>query len=291
MAMLQLDDVVAQTWGDRVGPTGAVPYWREVTGAVQALHPNFLFVAEAYWDREPDLIAQGFDHCYDKRLYDRLVSDGAGLGAGSLGGRSRIPAALGAVPGKPRRASGGGSLPRGPWGGGRRVGRHRTGRTSPVPRSVRRPPAPHARPTRAVARRAAECGPGGPVAPTAGGCWRKRACGLDGGALLEVSGWPDNDSCRNLLAWQWEGEHHRHLVVVNFSDTSADGRSHWKARPGPTGISPTCSMASPTGGRALTWTRPTGGGLYVSRGPFGAHLFRLARIANAGGVASSSDLE
>ena len=78
MAMLQLDDVVAQTWGERVGRSGAVPYWREVTGAVQALYPNFLFVAEAYWDREPDLIAQGFDHCYDKRLYDRLISDGAG---------------------------------------------------------------------------------------------------------------------------------------------------------------------------------------------------------------------
>ena len=77
MAMLLLDDVVAQTWGDRVGPPGPEPYWSEVTGAVKKRHPNFLFVAEAYWDREPDLIAQGFGHCYDKRLYDRLASHGA----------------------------------------------------------------------------------------------------------------------------------------------------------------------------------------------------------------------
>ena len=111
MAMLQLDDVVAQTWGERVGPSGAVPYWREVTGALQALHPDFLFVAEAYWDREPDLIAQGFDHCYDKRLYDRLVSDSAGSVRDHLGGRPRVPAASGAVLGEPRRAPGGRRLP------------------------------------------------------------------------------------------------------------------------------------------------------------------------------------
>ena len=35
-------------------------------------HPDFLFVAEAYWDSESKLEKQGFDFCYDKRLYDRL---------------------------------------------------------------------------------------------------------------------------------------------------------------------------------------------------------------------------
>ena len=34
-------------------------------------HPAFVFVAEAYWDREFALQQQGFDYCYDKRLYDR----------------------------------------------------------------------------------------------------------------------------------------------------------------------------------------------------------------------------
>ena len=32
-----------------------------------------MFWAEAYWDLEPRLVEQGFDACYDKRLYDRLV--------------------------------------------------------------------------------------------------------------------------------------------------------------------------------------------------------------------------
>jgi hypothetical protein len=32
-----------------------------------------LFLAEAYWDLEWSLLQQGFDYCYDKRLFDRLV--------------------------------------------------------------------------------------------------------------------------------------------------------------------------------------------------------------------------
>ena len=35
--------------------------------------PNLLFIGEAYWDLEWELQQQGFDFCYDKRLYDRLV--------------------------------------------------------------------------------------------------------------------------------------------------------------------------------------------------------------------------
>ena len=34
--------------------------------------PNFLFMAEVYWDLEWTLQQQGFDYTYDKRLYDRL---------------------------------------------------------------------------------------------------------------------------------------------------------------------------------------------------------------------------
>ena len=38
--------------------------------------PDFVFAAEAYWDLEWDLQQLGFDYCYDKRLYDRLIHDG-----------------------------------------------------------------------------------------------------------------------------------------------------------------------------------------------------------------------
>ena len=45
-------------------------------GAGDAI-PAFRFIAEAYWDLEWALQQQGFDYCYDKRLYDRLVHEDA----------------------------------------------------------------------------------------------------------------------------------------------------------------------------------------------------------------------
>lgn len=39
---------------------------------VRQKYPNFTFMAEVYWDLEWTLQHQGFDYCYDKRLYDRL---------------------------------------------------------------------------------------------------------------------------------------------------------------------------------------------------------------------------
>ena len=73
MAMLVMNDIFAKTWGERVGPQPDREYWPEVIGALRSSHPGFLFMAEAYWDREWALQQQGFDYCYDKRLYDRLA--------------------------------------------------------------------------------------------------------------------------------------------------------------------------------------------------------------------------
>ena len=40
--------------------------------AIKGAHPEFRFIAEAYWDLEWELQQQGFDYCYDKKLYDRM---------------------------------------------------------------------------------------------------------------------------------------------------------------------------------------------------------------------------
>ena len=34
--------------------------------------------------------------------------------------------------------------------------------------------------------------------------------------LCERSGWPDNQSCQNILAWCWVKDDERALVVVNY---------------------------------------------------------------------------
>ncbi|MHB8068190.1 MAG: alpha-amylase family glycosyl hydrolase [Desulfobaccales bacterium] len=79
MAMLILPEVFRRTWGERSLPAdGAAPvdapFWPEAIGRVKAQNPNFLFMAEVYWDLERELMQQGFDYCYDKKLYDRLLA-------------------------------------------------------------------------------------------------------------------------------------------------------------------------------------------------------------------------
>src|SRR5512133_3499481 len=73
MAMLVMNDVFARTWGNRVGPDPETDCWPSVIPAVRQAHPGFLFLAEAYWDLEWALQQQGFNYCYDKRLYDRIL--------------------------------------------------------------------------------------------------------------------------------------------------------------------------------------------------------------------------
>ena len=67
MAMLILPEVFERTWGRR-----ALPFWPIIIKAVREKFPDFLFMAEVYWDMEWTLQQQGFDYAYDKRLYDRL---------------------------------------------------------------------------------------------------------------------------------------------------------------------------------------------------------------------------
>ena len=77
MAMLVINAVFERTWGNRAGAPPAAEYWVDVITALKKAWPGFLFVAEAYWDLEWELQQQGFDYCYDKRLYDRLERDTA----------------------------------------------------------------------------------------------------------------------------------------------------------------------------------------------------------------------
>ena len=67
MAMLVLPEVFEKTWG-RI----AQPFWPVITKKIREKNPDFLFMAEVYWDLEWALQQQGFDYAYDKRLYDRL---------------------------------------------------------------------------------------------------------------------------------------------------------------------------------------------------------------------------
>ncbi len=224
MAMLMTTEVFARTWGERAGPPPAEEFWPAVIGAAKARHPELVFIAEAYWDMEWALQQQGFDHCYDKRLYDRLAHEGADAVRGHLQAdpayQDRLvrfienhdeprAAATFTPPARARAAAVVAcTLP-----GARLLHEGQLeGRRVHVPvflgRAPDEPPdrdlaAFYARLLRAVA------GSG-----LRDGDWR----------LCECTGWPDNDGARRLVAWGWDGPAGRHLVVVNLSDAPAQAR-------------------------------------------------------------------
>jgi hypothetical protein len=69
MAMLSLNRVFAQTWsGILKREPPSTEFWAEATFSL----PHMLWIAEAYWGTEAEMLRLGFDYAYDKVLYDRL---------------------------------------------------------------------------------------------------------------------------------------------------------------------------------------------------------------------------
>jgi glycosidase len=274
MAMLALDDVVRATWGDRVDPVGPEPYWTEVISAVRAGRADFMFAAEAYWDREPDLIAQGFDHCYDKRLYDRLAAGDAGSVRDHLGADPAYqhhllrfvenhdePRAAATFPTDRGRAAG---VVVATTPGALLVFLGQlAGRRDHYPVQEAR-------------------WPDHTPDPGVEAWWHRLLAALADHrvrtgrwSLLPVAGWPDNQSCQRLLAWQWVDGDHRHLVVVNFSDAPADGRiavAGTAGRPFVLTDRLTGTTYDRSGDEMDPVTSPDGG-LYVALGPWAVNLF------------------
>ncbi len=223
MAMLMMNDIFQKTWGERAGAGPEADYWPELIGAVRTNHPGFLFMAEAYWDLEWALQQQGFDFCYDKKLYDRLEHSQAEAVRGHLRADMAYqehlvrfienhdePRAAATFPAEKQRAAAVAALT---LPGAKLVHEGQLeGRTVRLPVFLgRRPDEPVDEELRAFYRRllpvlAAE--------PLRSGEWQ----------LCSVEGWPDNRSCENLVAWCWRSRKERVLVVVNLDDAAAQGR-------------------------------------------------------------------
>jgi hypothetical protein len=222
MAMLLINRIFAKTWGEYAGTEPSEEFWPQIIAALRSLHPDTVLFAEAYWDLEWELQQQGLDCCYDKRLYDRIVGrDVAGIHDHLTAGvdyQSRLvrflenhdePRIAGTLPPETQRAAAvtiatlpGATL----WHEGQFEGR----RVRPPVFLRRRPDEPADNDlAQWYARLLA-------IPDIRSGVWQ----------LLGANGWPDNQSCRNLLAWQWTDEIRgiRRLVVVNLSSTAAQGR-------------------------------------------------------------------
>ena len=72
MAMLVTNEIFKKNWGEHVREVPEKDFWEVIIPRVHKKYPEFLFIAEVYWDMEWELMQQGFNFCYDKNLYDRL---------------------------------------------------------------------------------------------------------------------------------------------------------------------------------------------------------------------------
>jgi len=222
-AMLLLNSVFEETWGPRAGDRPEADYWGEMIAAVKAKHPDFLFIAEASGDKEWELQQQGFDFCYDSRLYDRLAHASAESVRLHLGADSAYQSKLvrfienhdtlrasAAFNAEKHRAVAVAALT---LPGARLV---HEGQLEGL--RVRLPVS--------LSRRPEEAADSDLLA-----FYLQLLCALKRGdfmrgdwLLCELGGWPDNMSCNNLLAWTWTTENSHCLIIVNLSETQSQSR-------------------------------------------------------------------
>jgi hypothetical protein len=221
MAMLMMNDIFERTWGERVGAPPDDDYWPTVIPAVKSAAPGFVFIAEAYWDLEWALQQQGFDYCYDKRLYDRLVGADAESVRGHLSGDVAYqqglvrfienhdePRAAAVFPHPKARAAAVTTLTQ---TGARLVHDGQLeGRAVKLPVFLRRRPEEPADPDVKAFYEQLLAALGDRVFRD--GEWQ----------IAERAGWDGNDTWRNLVAWGWRGES-RKLVVVNLGEVASSG--------------------------------------------------------------------
>jgi hypothetical protein len=274
MAMLTMNDIFERTWGDRGGPRPDADYWPTVITAVKRPYPDFVFMAEAYWDLEWELQQQGFDYCYDKRLYDRLVHDGAEQVRGHLTadrgyqkGLVRFvenhdePRAAATFPGAKARAAAVTALS--PTGARLVHEGQLEGRTVQLPVFLaRRPEEPVDIELRAFYERLLSA-------------LRDRVFREGEWQLGRCGGWEGNGTWQNLVAWGWRGESRR-LVVVNFGDVPASGHVSlaWEELRGQGWRLDDAA----TGERYERSGDDLRDGLYVALGPWAWHLFTLTPL-------------
>jgi hypothetical protein len=246
-----------------------------VIPAIKRAHPHFLFIAEAYWDLEWELQQQGFDFCYDKRLYDRLEHENAESTRLHLcadpGYQDKLlrfienhdePRAAAAFSPERERAA---AVVMATLPGARLFHEGQLeGRKVRLPVFLgRRPEEPADEALQAFYTKLLQA--------------INRPLFRDGQwSLCESIGWPDNSSYQNLVAWNWVKPGDRCLIVVNLSGNRSQARIQvpWNDVGGETWrVADALSDAS-YDRDGDEWHAL---GLYVDVEPWGCHLFHCAR--------------
>jgi glycosidase len=273
MAMLVFNDIFAHTWGPLLA--GRTPpareFWAEAVSAV----PNFLWLAEVYWNCEGRCHELGFNFTYDKGLYDALREGRIGEVHERLSAdipfqnraarflENHDEARSAAVFGAPEREAVVtlvATLP------GMRFYHHGQldGRKIhlPVPLAVAAPEKPDVE-TRAFYERILRLN-NEPIFHD--GQW----------SLLEVNSAGD-DTFRNLVAYQWLHKDARQVVIVNLASGTSQARIRFSE-----GIAPTRQYVFLDQLHDVRYSRDGNEiarqGLYVRLDPYRAHLFDVTPI-------------
>ncbi|PJF40971.1 MAG: alpha-amylase [Phototrophicales bacterium] len=278
MAMLLTNEIFAKTWSlNRVGAIPSQEFWVEIIQAVKHVRPEFFFIAEVYWDMEFTLQQQGFDYCYDKRFYDRVVHDSAGSINAHLQAelsyqqklvrfienhdepraittlgleRSKMAAVLIAtLPGAKL------------WHEGQFQG-HKI----KLPVQLGRRPKESSNAQLYAFYRKLLVEAQDSVYQL--GAWVRRNV---------IPAWPGNESNGNLIAYTWEQGNDRRLIVVNYSNTLSQGRvpiTNFGLEPILWKLTDVLNNAvyEREGHRMVT------DGLYIELEPFHAHIFHFEPI-------------
>ena len=223
MAMLVLEDVFRKTWAsvpcsvDRGGE-----FWPLASEKFKSARKGGILMAEAYWGKESQLLAMGFDYAYDKTLYDLMAKrDVRGLRdylqspvefqermirflenhdekrALAVFGQDNIRCAMviqATLPGMRF------------WQDGQFEGAQVR-----IPVQMRRFPEEPLNKGLSRFSKMLLHEVDHPVFHD--GCFEIRS----------TSGWEDNQSHENLLAWSWSTDRERRLIVSNLSHASAQG--------------------------------------------------------------------
>jgi glycosidase len=276
MAMLMLNNIFERTWGARAGVKPANDYWTTVIPAIKGKHSEFRFIAEAYWDLEWELQQQGFDHCYDKKLYDRMEhGDAESVHQHLLADISYQQKMVRFIENhdEPRAAA---TFPSG-------KGRAAVVAILTLPgarllhegqfegKKVRLPVFLGRRPAEPVDEDLTAFY-GRLLKETArdifrNGEWR----------LCERSGWTDNQSCRNILAWCWVKDDERYLIIINFKQDAAQARVRvpWDALRGKQ-----WRLNDVLSGQSYdrSGDEMRDAGLYIDLKPWQCHLFQMRAL-------------
>ncbi|MGW5524669.1 alpha-amylase family glycosyl hydrolase [Gordonia sp. NPDC003950] len=268
MAMLMCTDIFARTWSGRAGEAPATEYWAELIPTIRADHPEFRFIAEAYWGTEGLLREQGFDQCYDKAFTDalehhprdipRMIADASDRDGKVHFIENHDEPRAQAVFGQRHRTAAITALTQ---PGARLVyDGQADGRTIRLPVQLRREP-DHTPDTelREFYRRLLMI-------------LSETTLHTGDFTALQVLGWPDDPPGPGLAAWSWTGPGTRRLFVVNLDDAPGVGRVH-TAWPDLAGTAAT--LVDPIHEESFDRPADPDQNIFVMLAPWAAHVLRV----------------